>query len=431
MEVHRKLGKKERRLNAQKTYFLEITDFFYESVIFMTLFLQVSCDLVVREKNMKNRLIILSAFIVCLLFSNIFSQPTKDINEAKRELALAKEMLNKGEALQIMAEIQIRQAEYYLGKTPNLLTKITPIMSRINLRLRKEPKNAPFLLARSYANYAIADYLGNKTPFGTNKLNDAKIKNNLNLAGKDIEKAIGLDKSMGDYFSVRGKVRVAQCKAKVFQDDDNCYEKPLRDFTNALFSSPNEYTFYDDRIELYKAYNKTDLAQADEVFKHEFEDLYKEISLLQERLETKKTEESYYRLGQVSMMAFEKILEFANKNTTDDDFAIQNYHQNQFELVNQAKDSYDKAIELLPNQEYLFSARGWAYIYLGSVLVDSDNKPASIEQFNLSIKDFNEAIRLNPNNPQHYKSRAVVYDNLGKPDLKNADLEKAKTLEKP
>lgn len=376
---------------------------------------------------MKNRLFILSVLVFSLLIANVFSQP---ITDAKKNIENAKQMLNKAEALKILAEIKIRQSEYYLGSSLNLLPKINQILNRINLRLRKEPKNAPFLMARSYAYYAIADYLDSKTPFGKNKLNDTKIKNNLNLASKEIEKAIILDKSMGDYFSIRGEVRITQCKFNVFNDDENCFDKPLKDFNFAIYSMPNDYTLYNNRIDLYKAHNKIELAQADEKFREEFKDLFNEISLLQERLETQKTEESYYRLGKTLMMTYDKLLEYNEKYPIQDQYAILNHNENQLDIAIQAKESYDQALELSKDKEYLFNSRGFAYLYIGGVFFDIGDKPSANKYFELSVQDFTEAIKLNPTIPQHYTGRATAYKFLEKEDLRKADLEKAKSLEK-
>jgi hypothetical protein len=123
---------------------------------------------------MRLQKIIFFILAVMLFCQIVFSQAD--------DLATAKMNLSKARSYQWIADIQQKQAAYYLGQNPNLQAQINKIIVKINLELRKSAKNAPFLTARSYAYYAIADYVNNKTLFGKNKLNDVKIKSDSSSA---------------------------------------------------------------------------------------------------------------------------------------------------------------------------------------------------------------------------------------------------------
>jgi tetratricopeptide (TPR) repeat protein len=48
--------------------------------------------------------------------------------------------------------------------------------------------------------------------------------------------------------------------------------------------------------------------------------------------------------------------------------------------------------------------------------------------FDKALADYNEAIRLDPRNPQHYSARAALYHEMGEKDKSNADAERARML---
>ena len=120
----------------------------------------------------KISIILLSLLIA---FQSVFAQNQED-------LASARDNLNKATAFQQLAEIQVEFASYYLGENPKFLTFINNKLKKLNAKLLQEPKNAPFLMVRSYAYYVVAEYSNSKIEAGKNKLNDAKIKSNLALA---------------------------------------------------------------------------------------------------------------------------------------------------------------------------------------------------------------------------------------------------------
>ncbi len=343
------------------------------------------------------------------------------------DLATAKMNLSKARSYQWMADIQQKQASYYLGQNPNLQVQINKIIVKINLELRKSTKNAPFLMARSYAYYAIAEFNNNKTPFGTNKLTDAKIKNNLALASKDIEKAITFDKSLADYFSIRGKIRVFQCNANVFSSEKDCYQTPLIDFGNAIASSPDSYYFFDDRIELNKKFGKTDLIKPDEDSKAIFENLTKNMLDAEDKLQAKPTAENYYAVAVTYFDVFKSLANNVALAQNSGEYAKTNFLNRVDSVMNSSQENINQALKLSPKAEF-WAFRGKTFLYLGSTNHGEDSKESADNYYESAIKDYTEAIKLNPNVVSFYVERAVVYGNLGKEDLKNADVETARKL---
>jgi tetratricopeptide (TPR) repeat protein len=65
------------------------------------------------------------------------------------------------------------------------------------------------------------------------------------------------------------------------------------------------------------------------------------------------------------------------------------------ENYNLAIENFTKAIELNPNDFYLYSFRGDAYVEIG--------------YYNLAINDYTKSIKLNPNDSNGYNGRGVVY----------------------
>lgn len=337
------------------------------------------------------------------------------------------ENLNKAQSFQMMAEIQNNQAEYYLGKNPNILRKLNTAISKINLKLRKTPKSAPFLMVRSYAYYAIAELLEHKSAFGKNKSTDIKIKSNLALASKDIEKALSLDKSLADYYSIRGKIRVFQCKVKVFFSDKDCYDTPLNDFGNAIGSSPDSYYFFDDRIELNKKFGKTDLIKPDEDLKAVFENATKKMLDAEDKVQAKPTAENYYSVAVAYFDLFISLGSNVALTQNSVEAAKTNFLNRVDSVMKSSQENINQAIKLSP-QAGFFAFRGKTFLYLGSTNDYEDSKETAVKYYESAIKDYSEAIKLNPNVASFYVERAVVFGNLGKEDLKKADIETAGKL---
>ena len=84
----------------------------------------------------------------------------------------------------------------------------------------------------------------------------------------------------------------------------------------------------------------------------------------------------------------------------------------------QALRDYDEAIRLNPGAPDLYNSyynRGFVYSGLG--------------QHQRGIQDFNEAIRLNPGQAWLYDGRATIYDKLGDEQKAKADRERACQLD--
>lgn len=84
------------------------------------------------------------------------------------------------------------------------------------------------------------------------------------------------------------------------------------------------------------------------------------------------------------------------------------------EDFNNAIASYDKAIELDPQDVYSYNNRGLSYLNLGN--------------FNRAIADCNEAIELDPNFDKPYYIRAYAYEGLGQTNDAIQDFEKVLEL---
>ena len=76
---------------------------------------------------------------------------------------------------------------------------------------------------------------------------------------------------------------------------------------------------------------------------------------------------------------------------------------------------FTKAIELEPNRVELYLNRGSIYFI-------------ELQNYELAISDFTKAIELNPKNDFFYRMRARSYDAVGRKDLADADLQKAREL---
>jgi tetratricopeptide (TPR) repeat protein len=75
---------------------------------------------------------------------------------------------------------------------------------------------------------------------------------------------------------------------------------------------------------------------------------------------------------------------------------------------------FDQALKLKPNDPAILTYRGVAYYAKG--------------QNDQALQDFDQALKINPNFAEAYYQRAKVYDNLQKYDKAVADLKRAKNL---
>jgi len=75
---------------------------------------------------------------------------------------------------------------------------------------------------------------------------------------------------------------------------------------------------------------------------------------------------------------------------------------------------YDEAIRLNPKDADAYFSRGTTYF--------------GLEQHERAIKDFNEAIRLNPKDAYYYYNRGLTYEEQGKKAEAITDFEKVITL---
>ncbi|MBI4644052.1 MAG: tetratricopeptide repeat protein [Deltaproteobacteria bacterium] len=80
----------------------------------------------------------------------------------------------------------------------------------------------------------------------------------------------------------------------------------------------------------------------------------------------------------------------------------------------QALKDFNDALKLKPNDASLYDLRGMAYRCKNMV--------------DLAVKDFNKAMELDPKFGRPYRNRAMVYFDKGEFDKSLADLEKAKSL---
>ena len=76
---------------------------------------------------------------------------------------------------------------------------------------------------------------------------------------------------------------------------------------------------------------------------------------------------------------------------------------------------FNEAIRLNPNYSIAYNERGNTYYCKG--------------EWELAIADFNEVIRLNPNNANDYNTRGVSYYYIGEWELANADFTEAIRLD--
>ena len=93
-----------------------------------------------------------------------------------------------------------------------------------------------------------------------------------------------------------------------------------------------------------------------------------------------------------------------------DDLSTIGYYQ-------EAIEQYDEAIRIDPQDANTYNGRGLAYGGLG--------------QYERAIQDYDEAIRLNPQDADAYYNRGAAYNALGKSREAERDFAKAKELDGP
>ena len=107
------------------------------------------------------------------------------------------------------------------------------------------------------------------------------------------------------------------------------------------------------------------------------------------------------------------LLACGSQREAEEHFSAGVQLQNQ-ERWEEAIAEYDEAIRLDPQNADAYSNRGFTYFKL--------------DQFEQAIQDYGEAIRLDPRNPMIYANRAVMYRLVDKNDEAIADLEKVISL---
>lgn len=71
-----------------------------------------------------------------------------------------------------------------------------------------------------------------------------------------------------------------------------------------------------------------------------------------------------------------------------------------------AIDDFNQAIKLDPNNTKAFYSRGYAKYKLGNIeYIKLQQKETAIKYYQEAINDFNQAINLNPNNAEAYNNR--------------------------
>jgi tetratricopeptide (TPR) repeat protein len=89
------------------------------------------------------------------------------------------------------------------------------------------------------------------------------------------------------------------------------------------------------------------------------------------------------------------------------------YEKNDYD---KAISDYNEAIRLNPNNAKAYKERGWAY--------------SCNNEYDKAISDYTEAIGLDPNDAWAYNNRGEAYESQGKLDMAKADFAKADELEK-
>lgn len=92
----------------------------------------------------------------------------------------------------------------------------------------------------------------------------------------------------------------------------------------------------------------------------------------------------------------------SNNSSSEDIVAKADLHYNDGNYVT-ALELYNEAIQLHPDSESAYNARGYYYLQAGS--------------YDLALKDFEKAIELDPRNSKTYYNQGTAYLNMGQYDL--------------
>ena len=148
----------------------------------------------------------------------------------------------------------------------------------------------------------------------------------------------------------------------------------------------------------------------------------------EEKLQANQTPENYYEAAKINFEIFLKMASFHDDNdSVNDQDVIYNHILIREYFLTVSQNQINESLKLSKTADY-FAFRGKTNLYFGSVYDDEKGRETAVKYFESAIKDYTEAIKLNPKNTGYYIERSVTYKNLGKTDLQNADIETAKKL---
>ena len=106
---------------------------------------------------------------------------------------------------------------------------------------------------------------------------------------------------------------------------------------------------------------------------------------------------------------------------TGKQFAMKRY-------FDRAMEDFNRAISLDPGKAEYYDARGNLYYILGHMKYTEGTgeklQGEALQNFLKAAEDYNEAIKLAPDNISYYQARGIVYDALDEPDAALADYNK-------
>jgi tetratricopeptide (TPR) repeat protein len=201
---------------------------------------------------------------------------------------------------------------------------------------------------------------------------------NLDAALADLNKAIELEPKASLLYELRG----AALKKK------GNLEGALADYTKAIELDPYSIKAYKGRAEIYRAQDKTALAEVDE-----------------------KTATSLSSDFTLQVLKANKLIE--NNPKSDDLYGYRGFLFLLAGKLDEALADFTKAIELNP-KFYLYARRASIFEIKGNL--------------EGALADYTKAIELNPEDEHSYLERAKIYRALGKTALAEADEKTAKEL---
>lgn len=250
------------------------------------------------------------------------------------------------------------------------------------------------------------------------------------------------DKAVREYTEA---IKLNMKAAEAYKGRGQAYERN-NDFASALAD-------YDKAIELTKSDPK--LYQLRGSIYERRKDFNRAASDYTEAIRLSQTSDNYFQRGNVyyQMLEYDKAIAdySAAINLNPDDYRA--YAGRSLASIGQGKyaqaiNDSDKAIQLKPDDDDAYNNRGIAYAYQGDydkALADYSNairlNPKNalaygnrghiyFEQgdYELALENYNTALRLVPQ-ANVYKSRALLYRKLNKPELAEADLAQATRLQ--